>query len=90
MATFRPHTAGPHQAIVAIYWVELFVPPWLLVIGVSQTSLMVGGFRSHHDIKTINIARVDVIEEKLKTASNLYPLSSLAIISLRMAEWTYR
>ena len=55
------------------------------MIGVSQTSLMVGGFRSHHDIKTINIARVDVIEEKLKTASNLYPLSNLAIISLRMA-----
>ena len=24
----------------------LYVPPWLLVIGVSQTSLMVGGFRS--------------------------------------------
>ena len=46
IATFRPHTAGLHQAIVSIYWVELFVPPWLLVIGVSQTSLMVGGFRS--------------------------------------------
>ena len=27
-------------------WVELFVPPWLLVIGVSQTSLIIGGFRS--------------------------------------------
>ena len=46
IATFRPHTAGLYQAIVSIYWVELFVPPWLLVIGVSQTSLMVGGFRS--------------------------------------------
>ena len=28
------------------YWVGLFVPPWLLVIGASRTSLMVGGFRS--------------------------------------------
>ena len=46
IATFRPHTAGLHQAIVSIYWVGLFVPLWLLVIGVSQTSLMVGGFRS--------------------------------------------
>ena len=42
----RPHTAGPHQAIVSIYWVELFVPTWLLVIGISQTSLIVGAFRS--------------------------------------------
>ena len=42
----RPHTAGPHQAIVSIYWVELFVPTWLLVIGISQTSLMAGAFRS--------------------------------------------
>ena len=42
----RPHIAGPHQAIVSIYWVELFVPTWLLVIGVSQTSLMAGAFRS--------------------------------------------
>ena len=46
IATFRPHTAGLHQAIVSIYWVELFILPWLLVMGVSQTSLMVGGFRS--------------------------------------------
>ena len=47
ITTFRPHTAGLHQTIVSIYWVELFVPLWLLVIGVSQTSLMVGGtFRS--------------------------------------------
>ena len=46
IATFRPHTAGLHQAIVSIYWVELFVPPRLLVIGVSQTSLMFGGFWS--------------------------------------------
>ena len=100
IATFRPHTAGLHQAIVgaihstkisgnfgpklngsvrsdrksfektgppfevdqfsrsdrlefwlngsrpvSIYWVELFVPPRLLVIGLSQTLLMVGGFR---------------------------------------------
>ena len=36
--TFRPHTAGLQQAIMSIYWVELFVPPWLLVIGVWQTS----------------------------------------------------
>ena len=43
---FRPHTAGLYQAISSIYWVGLFVPPWLLVIGVSQTSLMVGGLRS--------------------------------------------
>ena len=27
-------------------WVELFVPMWFLVIGVSQTLLMVVGFRS--------------------------------------------
>ena len=46
IATFRPHTTGLHQAIVSIYWVKLFVPPWLLVIGVSQTLHMVGGFRS--------------------------------------------
>ena len=30
IVTFRPHTAGVHQAIVLIYWVGLFVPPWLL------------------------------------------------------------
>ena len=36
IATFWPHTAGLHQVI----------PPWLLVTGVSQTSLMVGEFRS--------------------------------------------
>ena len=46
ITTFRPHTAGLHQAIVSIYWVELFVPPYLLVIGVSQTSLIVGEFWS--------------------------------------------
>ena len=46
ITTFRPHTAGLHQAIVSIHGVGLFVPPWLLVIGVSQTSLMVGRFRS--------------------------------------------
>ena len=46
IATFRPHNAGLHQVIVSIYWVELFVPPWLLVIGVSQTWLVVCGFRS--------------------------------------------
>ena len=44
IATFRPHTAGLHQAIMSIYWVGLFIPPWLLVIGVSRT--IVGGFRS--------------------------------------------
>ena len=27
---------------LSVYGVELFVPPWLLVIGVSQTSLIVG------------------------------------------------
>ena len=32
--------------IVTIYLVELIVPPWLLVIRVSQKSLMIGGFRS--------------------------------------------
>ena len=42
----RLHTACLHQVIVSIYWVRLFVPLWLLVIGVSQTSLMVGVFRS--------------------------------------------
>ena len=46
IATFLPHTAGLHQAIVSIYWIRLFVPLWLLVIGVTRTSLMVGGFRS--------------------------------------------
>ena len=46
LVLIRPHKAGPHQAIVSIYWVELFVPTWLLVIGISQTSLMVGAFRS--------------------------------------------
>ena len=46
IAMFQPHTAGLHQVIVLIYWVKLFVLPCLLVIGVSQTLLMVGGFRS--------------------------------------------
>ena len=46
LVLIRPHKAGPHQAIVSIYWVELFVPTWLLVIGISQTSLMTGAFRS--------------------------------------------
>ena len=45
ISTFRPHTAGLHQAIVLIYWACLFVPPWWLDC-VSQTSLMVGRFRS--------------------------------------------
>ena len=45
IATFRPHTTGLHQAILSIYWVGLFVPPWLLACRVSQTSL-IGGFRS--------------------------------------------
>ena len=27
-----------YQAMVSIYWVGLLVPPWLLVIGASQTS----------------------------------------------------
>ena len=46
LVLIRPHKAAPHQAIVSIYWVELFVPTWLLVIGISQTSLMAGAFRS--------------------------------------------
>ena len=46
IATFRLHTACLLQVIVSIYWVKLFVSLWLLVICVSQTSLMVGGFRS--------------------------------------------
>ena len=47
IATFRPHTAGLHQAIVSFSGVGLqFVPPWLIVIVVSRTSLMVGGFQS--------------------------------------------
>ena len=45
--TSRPHTVGLiHQVIVSLYWGELFIPPWLLVIAVSCTSLMVGGFLS--------------------------------------------
>ena len=46
--TFQLHTAGLHQAIYSINLLSqtTFVPPWLLVIGLSQTSLMVGGFRS--------------------------------------------
>ena len=39
ITTFRPHTAGFHQAILSVYWVGIFVPPWLLVIGVSLTLL---------------------------------------------------
>ena len=35
-----------YQVTVSISWVGLFVPPWLLVIGVSRTSLMVGRFQS--------------------------------------------
>ena len=46
IVTFRPYTAGFHQLIVSIYWIGLFLPPWLFMIGVSQTLLMVGGFRS--------------------------------------------
>ena len=48
IAAFRPYTAGFHQLIVSIYWIGLliFVPPWLFMIGVSQTLLMVGGFWS--------------------------------------------
>ena len=34
IAEFRPRTAGLHQAMVSIYWVELFVLPWLWKIGV--------------------------------------------------------
>ena len=47
--SFPPLTAGLYQAIVrivTIYLGELIVTLWLLVIGVSQTSLMIGGFRS--------------------------------------------
>ena len=48
IAAFRPYTAGFHQLIVSIYWIGLliFVPPWLFMIGGSQTLLMVGGFWS--------------------------------------------
>ena len=47
LRSFRLRTAGFHKAILSIYWVGLFVAsPWLLVISVSRTSLMVGGFRS--------------------------------------------
>ena len=46
IATFRLHTACLLQVIVSIYWVKLIVSLWLLVNCVSQTSLMVGGFRS--------------------------------------------
>ena len=38
ITTLRPHTTGLHQEIESIYWVELFVPPWLLVICVSQNN----------------------------------------------------
>ena len=48
MVTFRSHTAGLHQAIVSIYWVGLFVPPWLLVTGVSRTLLMDGHSSQNH------------------------------------------
>ena len=41
-----PHTAVLHQVIVSIYWKELLALTWLVVNGVSQTSLMVGGFWS--------------------------------------------
>ena len=40
IATFRPHTAGLHQAIVSIYRVKLFVPLWLLVTGVSKFKIV--------------------------------------------------
>ena len=39
-------TKGFYQAIASIYGVELYVLQWLLVIGVSRTSLMVGEVRS--------------------------------------------
>ena len=42
LRSFRPRAAGLHKAIVLIYWVGLFVPPWMLVISVSRTSLMAG------------------------------------------------
>ena len=44
IVTSQPQNAA--QVIVSIYWVKLLVPPRLLVIGASQTSLMVGGFWS--------------------------------------------
>ena len=40
IATFRTHTTGLHRAKVAIYWVELSVPPWLLMIGVSRKGIV--------------------------------------------------
>ena len=39
-----PHTAVLHQVIKSIYWKEILALTWLVVNGVSQTSLMVGGF----------------------------------------------
>ena len=38
ITAFRSLTAGLYLAMVSIYWVGLSVPPWLLVIGASQTS----------------------------------------------------
>lgn len=32
IATFRLRAAGFHQAIASIYCVELFVPPWLVLL----------------------------------------------------------
>ena len=40
IATFRPHTAGLHRAKVSIYWAELSVPLWLLMIGVSRKGIV--------------------------------------------------
>ena len=39
IATFRPQTAGLHRAIVSIHWFGLFVPPWLLVIGCTVSTV---------------------------------------------------
>ena len=38
-----------------IYWVGLSVPPWLLVVGVSRKSLLVGGFWSRTLIFIVGI-----------------------------------
>ena len=47
IAMFQSCPAVLHQAIKLIYWVGLTcIPLWLLVIGVSQTSLKVDGCRS--------------------------------------------
>ena len=42
----RHNTRHTCETVVFSAFHYLFIPPWLLVIGVSRTSLMVGGFQS--------------------------------------------